>query len=266
MSRPVLFQMTEPIRQSLIDQHLFYVGQARVRLLVQFPELEVSENAELFIEGWMKYNEYRFNPSFHDGGDFYTEACEHYQALLDLGNQTRLSVVAGMYHEWEKQLRQWLVGEFSRWHDRDQVLKTIWDLNFHQVVELLKSAQWDINDQNYYRLLNLCRLIVNVYKHGKGPALNELLKQHPEYLSKPFDTTPLSPDDASFNSYFPIHTYLKVPDEQIQKFSAAIVAFWQAVPKDIFDYDEEAMPNKIKNALKMDNRKKNTQQGGLHDK
>lgn len=265
MSKHVLFQMPTPLRQSLIDEHLFYVEQAKARLLMQFSELEASENSELFIKNWMKENEHRFDPGFHDEGDSYAEACERYHALLDLGNQTRLSVVAGMFHEWEKQLRQWLTGEVRRWHDGDCFLQAIWALNFSQIIKLLKSAQWDISGQNYYRQLNLCRLIVNVYKHGKGSALNDLLKKYPEYLSKPFDSTPIALDDASFNSYFAIHTFLKVSDEQIQEFSDSIVTFWQAVPKNIFNLDVDMLPNKLKNAITEDAKASCTQLGGKHD-
>jgi len=42
MSDYVLFQMWGPFRQSLIDGHLFYVGQARKRLLSQFDDIEAD--------------------------------------------------------------------------------------------------------------------------------------------------------------------------------------------------------------------------------
>ena len=38
----VLFQMWGPFRQSLIDGHLFYVEQARKRLLTQFENIEAE--------------------------------------------------------------------------------------------------------------------------------------------------------------------------------------------------------------------------------
>jgi hypothetical protein len=42
MSDYALFQMLGPFRQSLIDRHLFYVGQARKRLLSQFDDIEAD--------------------------------------------------------------------------------------------------------------------------------------------------------------------------------------------------------------------------------
>lgn len=265
MSNYVLFQMTEPLRQSLINQHLFYVEQAKARLLVQFSELEPTESAESFISGWMEENKHHFDPSFHEPGDSYAEACERYHALLELGNQTRLSVVAGMYHEWEKQLRQWLTDEVCRWHDGSNALKAIWTLNFSQVVELLKSAQWDISGQNYYRQLDLCRLIVNVYKHGNGQSANDLLSTSPEYLFNPYNTTQLTPDDALFDSYFPIHSSLKVSDQQLLRFSSAIVSFWQSVPKESFDLDVDMLPAKLKKAITEDAEVSSTKPGGKYD-
>ena len=154
MRKYVLFQMTEPLRQSLISQHIFYVEQAQARLLLQFSELKTKESAEQFIKSWMKENQYRFNPSFHDEGDFYAEACERYHALLALGNQTRLSVVSGLYHEWEKQLRQWLVDEIAHWCNSEQLKNAIWKANSGELAELMKSVGWDWNEQPYYQVID----------------------------------------------------------------------------------------------------------------
>lgn len=187
MRKYVLFQMTEPLRQSLISQHIFYVEQAQARLLLQFSELKTKESAEQFIKSWMKENQYRFNPSFHDEGDFYAEACERYHALLALGNQTRLSVVSGLYHEWEKQLRQWLVDEIAHWCNSEQLKNAIWKANSGELAELMKSVGWDWNEQPYYQVIDACRLVVNVYKHGDGPSIETLRealnKPHPQRIS-----------------------------------------------------------------------------------
>jgi hypothetical protein len=99
--------MWGPYRQSLIKRHQFYVKQARKRVLSQFENME--EEADKAAEEWLEQSSGRFDPDWHDPGDFYEAAndvgIEFYQLLSDMRNQTRLSVVAGMFHEWDKNLR-----------------------------------------------------------------------------------------------------------------------------------------------------------------
>lgn len=113
MSERVLFMMWGPFRESLIKAHAFYVEQARKRLLSQFGDIEAEANKA--PEEWLEQTSHLFNPEQHDPGDFYEAAheagIEFYELLRDMRRQTRLSVVAGMFHEWDKQLRDWLTQE-----------------------------------------------------------------------------------------------------------------------------------------------------------
>lgn len=128
MNDYVLFQMWGPFRQSLIAGHLFYVEQARKRLLSQFEDIEVE--ADKAAEDWLQRSSGRFDPDRHDPGDFYEAAndagIEFYTLLSDMRDQTRLSVVAGMFHEWDKQLRDWLVREIQHWHRGDAAALKVW--------------------------------------------------------------------------------------------------------------------------------------------
>src|SRR5437868_2508040 len=105
MSGYVLFQMWEPFRQSLIKGHLFYVEQARKRLLSRFDDIEAD--ADRAAEEWLEQSGQHFDADRHDPCDFYEAAndvgIEFYGLLSDMREQTRLSVVAGMFHEWDKQ-------------------------------------------------------------------------------------------------------------------------------------------------------------------
>lgn len=68
MSRDVLFQMWEPFRQSLIAGHLFYVEQARKRLLSQFDDIDAE--ADRAAADWLQNNSHRFDPDRHYAGVF----------------------------------------------------------------------------------------------------------------------------------------------------------------------------------------------------
>jgi hypothetical protein len=142
-------------------------------------------------------------------------------------DQTSLSVVAGMFHEWDKQLRGWLVREIEHWHSGDHLPRKIWTADFGQISELLDSIGWRIHSTDYFRLIDACRLVVNVYKHGLGNSLDDLKEKYPEYLHDPLNGMGFDFLGKDLRD----HTNLKVSDDQFQAFSEAIVAFWTAVPE-----------------------------------
>lgn len=133
------FQMWEPFRQSLIEEHRFYIEQGKKKLLSQFEnmEQEATEAGEL----WLREHEHLFDPDRHDPGDFeenaHEESIEYYRLLSDLRDQIRFSLVAGMFHTWDKQLRRWLLDEFRHWGDRKSAEQKLWAVSFTRIEELL---------------------------------------------------------------------------------------------------------------------------------
>lgn len=227
MSNYVLFQMWGPYRQSLIKRHQFYVEQARKRVLSQFDNME--EEADKAAEEWLEQSSDR-----HDPGDFYEAAhdvgIEFYQLLSDMRDQTRLSVIAGMYHEWDKQLRHWLVREILHWHRGETAVAKVWSADFGKIADLLESFGWKVRSTGYFKTLDACRLVVNVYKHGAGKSLDDLKQNYAEYLDDPLSGSGLPGSGALLD-----YTHLKVSDDQFQAFSDAIVAFWRDVPESVVD-------------------------------
>lgn len=250
MSDYVLFQMWEPSRQSLIKGHLFYVEQAQKRLLSQFADME--SDADRAAEEWLDQSGKFFDPDRHDPGDFYEAARDvgivFYGLLSDMREQTRLSVVAGMFHEWDKQLRDWLVCEIKHWHRGDSVASKVWSADFGQIADLLKSWGWDVRNKDYFRTLDACRLIVNVYKHGKGTSLDDLRENFPEYLDDPLKDFGGTISGAGR----PDHTHLKVNDAQFQALSDAILAFWRDVPESVIESQITDVPGWFDKALQKD--------------
>lgn len=229
MSDFVVAQMWGPYRQTLIDRHLFYVEQARKRLLSQFENMEAD--AEQAAKEWLEKSGRNFDPDRHDPSDFYESAhevgIEHYGLLNEMREQTRLSVVAGMFHEWDKQLRDWLIREIHHWHSGKRAGAKLWTANFYEIVDLLESFGWKLRCSDFFRALDACRLVVNVYKHGDGASFDELKSMYPEYLEDPFHGSGGGFSDASHR----VFSDLKVSDIQLQAFSDAIVAFWENVPE-----------------------------------
>lgn len=230
--------MWGPFREQIIASHNFYVDQAQKRLLSQFQNMEAE--ADKHGEEWLNNHSHYFDPDRHDPSDFYEHAndksSEFYQMLEDMLNRTRLSVVAGIFHEWDKQLRSWILTEMNHWHNGDEIKKAIWKVNFGDIIQLLEALDWPIRSKNYYPSLDRCRLVVNAYKHGNGNALESIKTQHKEFLETFGDTDFLYLEYAD-------HTDLKVEDFHITEFSNAIIDFWKDVPEFIYDKEFLNVPD-----------------------
>lgn len=244
----VFFQMYGPFRRTLIAQHNFYVEQAGKRLLSQFDD--IGKEADEASERWLVENGPRFDPDRHDQGDFYDSAndagVEFYQLLSNMRDRTRLSVVAGMFHEWEKQLRDWLAKEILHWHRGEAVQASVWKADFGMIADLLECLGWKIRATSYFNTLDACRLVVNVYKHGDGTSFDDLKLTFPEYLDNG-----LVHNGARFGTAFLDHTHLVVNDEQLVRFSDAIREFWEDVPETVTG-SVTPLPNWFAKAMQKD--------------
>jgi hypothetical protein len=250
MSTYVLFSMDQPYRQWLIARHRFYVEQARKRLLSQFDDM--GGDADRAADEWLALQGQHFDPDRDDEGDYYQrasdEAVTHYQLLDDMRGTTHLSVVAGIYHEWDKQLREWIVNEVLRWHRGKEVRAKIWSKEFSNICDLLAALGLDIRTKPYFSMLNACYLIVNVYKHGEGGSFEKLRQNYPEYLVNPLDA--LRP----LNNDYTNHRDLTVNPDQIEAMSEAIVAFWTDVPASVNEGMLGKLPKWFENAIEKDRR------------
>lgn len=248
MNEIALFQMPEPFRQSLIRGHLFYVEQARERLLSQFNDIDSEADGvgQLALER----NSAFYNPEADNGDslqeDAYDQMCEFHRLLSEMREQTFLSLTAGMFHEWDKQLRDWLVSEIQRWHRGGEVAKKVWSVDFGGIADLLESFNWRIRSKDYFNKLDACRLVVNVYKHGEGKSFEDLQERFPEYLDSPLA------GPVGRRRSFPNYTHLKVDGDQFLAFSDAIVEFWKAVPEDVFVSDVNSLPKWFEKAFDID--------------
>lgn len=207
MSDLVLFYMWRGTRDAFIAEQNFYLGQAHKRLLSQFNNIdeEATNAADVYWDERGK----NFDPDRDDEGviaeDAYHAGGEQYRLLTEMYERTRLSVVAGMYHEWDKKLREWLIKESRHFGGREVVAEVLWRKPFDKIVELMDRLDWDISGKEYYRLLKACDLVVNVYKHGEGRSLETLKIQFPVYLPDPLGEHSIGDYDATQAD----HTYLR---------------------------------------------------------
>ncbi len=253
MSDYVLFQMYSGVRSQLIEKHKFYVQQAQKRLLEQFTDEAISQEADQVAEEtWKKYGE-NFNPDIddesHGAEAAYDEGVWRYQLLTELRDNVRLSIIAGFFHEWEKNLRQWLVNEVNEWLHGNVTKDKIWKAQLTDLFDLLKSFGWSLQSSTFFPHLDACRLVVNVYKHGDGQSLENLSSNYPEFLKHPFESMR---GEMSKMWLSPSHEHLTVTDSDLDVFSNAIVQFWTEIPENVCNNQITDPPNWLINAIKKD--------------
>nr|WP_304665172.1 hypothetical protein [Pseudomonas tremae] len=252
MSKPrVLMQMWKPYREFLIQQHRFYVNEASTRLMSQFDN--INADADKAAEAWLERRSEFFDPDRDDEGSIYEEAesvaIEFYRQLDEMREQTRLSIVSGMFHEWEKSLKKWIVDELRRWGLGPQTIRVVWWADFPKIIELLVSLGWPVQGQSYLAVLNQCRCVVNVFKHGDGKSLAELKRDFPKYLIDPIDTKfGLPATEIEWLN----HSHLHVTEAQVQEFSNAITEFWNGIPENLYEKGGGELPAWFMRAVKQD--------------
>lgn len=225
MTSLVLFYMPTRFRQYIIECHQFYIEQAENRLLSQFQN--IGEETDKYMSDWSEKTEQYFDPDRDDIGDIYEQAndkeVDFYQMLEDMQTRTRLSIVASIFHEWEKQLKSWMIDEMYNWGCGNNVKKAVWKAPFMDIIKLLQEVGWEVERGDYYASLDKCRLIVNVYKHGDGRSFECIRKKHPDILQGPEDY-------LEYTS----HVDLAISEKHISECSKAIIDFWKDVPAHIF--------------------------------
>lgn len=243
MSR-VLFYMWSSSRQYFIEQHLFYLDQSKKRLLSQFEHIE--QDADLYREEWLNKRNLSFDPDRDEPSSLeeqaHDESVGFYLMLDEMRMNTRLSVTAGMFYMWEKELRDWLTKEILHWHQGTKVKDAVLHSEFDKVLELLDGLGWEITKQPFYSKLDGLRTVVNAYKHGNGKAFNNIKQTFPQYLDEQVYGLI---DYADFKN-------LHITEQHINEFSEAIVGFWEFIPERTFPNDSMALPEWFKKALKTD--------------
>lgn len=249
MSHYVLFQMSGSFREHLIASHEFYVSEARVRLLDPFSEEAMKADADRYADEWLAKMAERFDPDRDDPGSHYEaswdEGVAFYLRLEDLRKTTRLSIIAGLYHEWEKQLRDWLAREIMRVAPGGHLRSAIWRQPIEDIFDFLESWGWPVRERPYYLDLRVCHLVINVYKHGSGTSLSQLRDLAPA-LTGQTETMP------AFLFSALDHTRLSVGDDDLIRFSNALVAFWRDVPENTLQSQISNEPAWIGKALEKD--------------
>lgn len=249
------FYFWEGLRKLRLEEHRFYVEQARIRLLSSFKNLDAD--ADKYAKNYLERRGQYFNPEIHDPDAIleasYDAGIEHYIALSDLRKQTYLSVLAGMFHQFDKALRNWLSKEMDFLSDAGEHTKlAIWKIDFPKLLEAMENLGFEIQDKGFYKSLNTCHLIVNVFKHGFGPSFENLKAQRPNlFFRHLYEKLP-----ENMRDFLLSYEMLEINEAEIEEFSNAIIEFWNFLPEHVYFDQIDEIPAWLKKALENDQMQK----------
>lgn len=154
---------------------------------------------------------------------------------------------------WERSLREWLTSNDGIGHFRvgEHLPKAIWGANFADVLDLFEGVGLFQNGCSIRDRLNVCRMIVNTYKHGAGPSADQLKTDRPEL----FDQYGWR-SNSKLSGYADWADYsdLYVQNAVIDEFVSAIEEFWKAIPEHIMDSDIDPVPKWFQKAFDKDHK------------
>lgn len=219
--------MTPDMKHWIIQAHDFYVEQVNKRVLAQFKD--IKGDADRYAKAEYERLSARYGHEDADPADVaesaHDNAIGYYSLLHDLRQQVILGALAGLYHQWEKQLREFINLELAHEVKRDLASEFAWSGNIGDVFGWLDQFGWNVRVQSFFPTIDACRLIVNVYKHGQGPALAELNKKYPEYLPDPIGNL-IPSKRPKLVSY----EWLAVSEEDFAEIAKGLRAFWKCFP------------------------------------
>lgn len=230
------FKMEVGERQVLLNRHLTLSHQLRKRLLPQFDDIEGEAGevyCETMIHGLSDVDDDRFTEydlleraesasgSFHD-------------ALSQTRSDAHLVLATGLYHLWEKSLKEWIDWKMHvqgmPLRMRDNILGA---RKIDQVLDFLSlfmkgGAPWDVRSEPCFRGIDRCRLAVNAYKHGGGPSAENLEKYHPDLFNGSSSTSSRN----VWKMLDPEH--VRIETVHLDEFSDAIERFWRSIPEELY--------------------------------
>jgi hypothetical protein len=235
-------------RKKLIYEHEFYVTQAKERLFAQFAEEDLKKAANDHAQStWEEMGQY-FDPDRHDEGDFadtaYEAGIDLFLRLAEMRHDIRLSMLAAIYHQWEKELKDWLVREVGHWDRSESLKKRLWSATFVEILNLLKDIGLNVRAKPYYKTMDGARLVVNVYKHGEGTSLADLKKHYPHFLQVSVGSNSLDRLDLELRD----HTDLEFCLQHFDEVAAAISSFWRDIPEYVSSNQIHNLPKWFKDA------------------
>lgn len=245
MSNAVLLQLNTSERSEIVGKLTFLTEHMVTHV---FPHVSTkSINSEAHKEAksaWIS----REN-SYEDAVENAFDAgISKYELLVDLKKNLLFGSITTLFHILDKDLRIWLTKEVSFW-SRSKNLKTaIWAAPINQIFVVLKCFGYDIRLCHYFEELHACQLLVNAFKHGNGPSLDQLKQKYPKFF-RPYSEA-LDRDTIHFRQLLPWdHSTIEITVDDFLLFSEAIQRFWHEVPMVPMEARIDELPKWFRDAI-----------------
>jgi hypothetical protein len=130
--KPQIYMWSET-RNRILQRHDFYVAQTKARVLANFADIE-SDAADLVR---MEYDRLGANESEEPDSAWADESHQEFCSLLnDLQKQIFLGALAGCFHQWERQLRDFLERELLHDFEPEGLKELIRHVRFYNVLRM----------------------------------------------------------------------------------------------------------------------------------
>lgn len=213
----------EANRLYCVEQTEVYVRGALSRVYATFKNIDEEATAaanEL-------YGNLRSQPGYEGGPELsdlaevaHDRGVETYLALDFLRHELTNSATAGLYHLWERLLKEFMCREL-RWVVASKLnTKKIRQMDFKGLRETLEFLQVPVR-QSVMDQLDVLRLVANVAKHGDGTSCEELKKKDPALFKHMFQEwwDVARADDMT------------IDEPRFVEFSDAVMSFWRSAPE-----------------------------------
>ena len=163
-----------------------------------------------------------------DPGDYAEAAQAHGIEVYEYLHFTRRQLLglatAGLYHLWERLLKQFFCKELRGWtFNGSTVQQIVAPADFQRLEEFLSQFGFPLAQQPYYSELSELRLVANVVKHGDGKSCEELQALVPDLF-------------GGYNYHFDIFSKadsLELKPSDFIRYAKAATDYWNTFPENL---------------------------------
>ncbi len=151
---------------------------------------------------------------------------DFYNMLMNIEKQVTISLSTAMFHQFEKNIRQFLYDQSSDWYVEKPKNSKVWSLKMEDIVVFLKKISNNCEFEFYCEKILEMHIFTNVFKHGDGKSLELLKEKFPHYLVA--ENHLMGDEDCPID--YANHENLKISEDQFSLFSHYISKFWLWFP------------------------------------
>lgn len=210
--------------------HRAFVTGVQEKLFPSFADIDAEATAFADAEyerlGQLPGHEY--GPDLSEIAAMAREAgIERYSDLVFVQGQLHSLAVAGMYHLWERTLKEFLLRGL-RWVGlTEQGKKEVRRATFADLVAYMMDLGFDVKAAPFFDPLETAYLVANASKHGEGTSFQRLVKKAPNFFMGPYGDSEL----LKLTLASPRPDDLWVDEKSFAALAAAFTDFWQQMPE-----------------------------------